>query len=64
MPLNEADQMMNDALANPHRATWTARQEMHHVRQIMRHLYPEDSEMVAKAELAFELICFIDDELE
>lgn len=64
MPLSEEDKFMNEQLAKPHFATWTARQEMNHVREIMRHLYPEDSEMVKKAELAFELICFIDDELE
>lgn len=64
MQLDQKDQMMNDALANPQRATWAARHEMRHVRDIMRHLYAEDSEIVRKAELAFELACWLDDEME
>lgn len=64
MTLNEADQMMNESLANPHRASWSARSEVLHVLHIVRHLYDEDSEMVRDAELAYDLICRIDDGLE
>lgn len=61
--LTEEDHLMNRDLASPEYAVWCAKSELLRVLELMKHLYPETL-LQSKAQLAFDLVCSIDKDLE
>ena len=63
--LTDMEQAMIDRdLASPQFVSWQARKETKHLLDVVNHLYHDDKTMVQLAEMAYNCVCLIDDEIE
>lgn len=62
--LPDADDMTDRDLASPQFVSWSARREANQLLKIIGMLYPDDADLIDRADRAHDLLCGIDDALD